>query len=478
MPSPGPLQFIMFFKKRTVVKSKSILIYLLLIVGFTVVLYWAIQEGKVLETKTVDRPLKAIMDASISLHLKSPLAIILSQVFIIILAARIFGKIFKMMGQPTVIGEVVSGIFLGSSFLGTYFPSFSDFIFPTTSLGNLHLFSQFGLILFMFIVGMELDLNALTKRIGSAVMISHASIIIPFSLGMMLAYFLYSEFAPHNVSFLSFSLFMGISMSITAFPVLARILKERGLISTHLGIITLACAAIDDVTAWCMLAVVIAVVKAESLSSCMLTITMAMGYIILMLKVIRPLLRKFWENQTEDLKMGFDRITILFGILLLSSYVTEVIGIHSLFGAFLVGVIMPTQSGFRQKLIEKIDFISLGLLLPLYFAYSGLRTQLGLLNNIHLWAVFCLILLIAVLGKFGGSMFAAKFVGQSWKDSLAIGTLMNTRGLMELVVLNIGYDLGVLTQTFFSIMILMALLTTLMTGPCLNIINRTNNLNK
>jgi Kef-type K+ transport system membrane component KefB len=445
---------------------------LLLVCGFIIVVYWTVQKGKVLEIKSDDLPLKAILDASLSINLKNPLAILLSQVIAIILVARVFGSIFKKIRQPAVIGEVMSGIFLGSSFLGSYFPSFSDFIFPKTSLENLHLISQVGLILFMFIIGMELDLKTLKKNIGNAVIISHASIIIPFSLGMILAYFLYSEFAPQNVNFLSFSLFMGIAMSITAFPVLARILQERGLMSTHFGIIALACAAIDDITAWCILAVVIAIVKANSFTSGMLTITMAMGYIIVMLKVIKPLVKNFWENRTIEKKMNFDRITILFVILLLSSYLTEIIGIHALFGAFLAGVIMPSKSGFRQELIEKIEHVSLGLFLPLFFAYSGLRTQLGLLNNLHLWTVFGLILLIAVLGKFGGSMFTAKLVGQSWKDSLSIGALMNTRGLMELIVLNIGYDLGILTQTFFSIMILMAVATTLMTGPCLDIIDQ------
>ncbi len=452
-------------------KSKNIIIYLLLICGFIVVAYWTVQKGKVLEIKSNAGPLKAILDASLSINLKNPLAILLTQVIAIIVVARLFGSIFKKLRQPAVIGEVMSGIFLGSSFLGSYFPSFSDFIFPKTSLGNLHLFSQVGLILFMFIIGMELDLKTLKKNIGNAVIISHASIIIPFSLGMILAYFLYSEFAPQNVNFLSFSLFMGIAMSITAFPVLARILQERGLISTHFGIIALACAAIDDITAWCILAVVIAIVKADSFTSGMLTITMAMGYIIVMLKVIKPLVNNFWENRTKEKKLNLDRITILFVILLLSSYLTEIIGIHALFGAFLAGVIMPS-TGVRQELIEKIEHVSLGLFLPLFFAYSGLRTQLGLLNNLHLWTIFGLILLIAVLGKFGGSMFTAKLVGQSWKDSLSIGALMNTRGLMELIVLNIGYDLGILTQTFFSIMILMALATTLMTGPCLDIIDK------
>lgn len=453
-------------------KTKYIISYLLLICGFIALINWIIQIGKLLEAGKDIRPIKGMFNSPVSVDLKHPLAILLLQILVIIITARIFGFLFKKIGQPAVIGEVIAGIFLGPSFFGRYFPSYTAFIFPATSLQNLQVFSQFGLTLFMFMIGMELDLKALKKKkMADAVIISHASIIVPFSLGMSLAYFLYSEFAPSNISFLFFSLFMGIAMSITAFPVLARILQERGITSTNLATITLTCAAVNDITAWCILAVVIAIIKAESLTSGVLTIIMAAGYVLFMLKVVRPFLKNFGEDNRADKIISFNKVTIVFGILLLSSYLAEVAGIHALFGAFLAGVVMPAQSTFRKAIIEKVEFVSLGLLLPLFFAYSGLRIQLAFLNDGHSWGICGLIFLIAAAGKIGGSMLAARLVGQSWKDSLSIGALMNTRGLMELIVLNIGYDLGILTPKFFVMMVFMALATTLMTGPSLDLIN-------
>ena len=323
----------------------------------------------------------------------------------------------------------------------------------------------------MFVVGMELDLKVLRNKAKEAVIISHASIIIPFTLGLVLAYSIYTNFAPKGVEFLSFGLFLGIAMSITAFPVLARIVQERGLQKTRIGAMVITCAAADDITAWCLLAGVIAIVKAGSVTSSLYIIVLSFVYVVAMIKLVRPFLRRIGNLYDTAEKITKPVVAIFFLTLLISSYLTEIIGIHALFGAFVAGVIMPDNMKFRKMFIEKIEDVSLVVLLPLFFVFTGLRTEIGLLNSPELWKVCGLIILVAVVGKFIGSALAAKFVGQNWRDSLTIGALMNTRGLMELVVLNIGYDLGVLTKEVFAMMVIMALATTFMTGPALNLID-------
>ncbi|AKC18662.1 transporter [Flavobacterium psychrophilum] len=444
---------------------------------FTALIYWVVGQGKNLEIgrKIISPSLKhtewnQFLD-SIKHNLHHPLAILLGQIITIIIVARFFGWIFKKIGQPSVIGEIIAGIFLGPSVVGMYFPEFSLALFPTESLGNLQFLSQIGLILFMFVIGMELDLKVLKNKANEAVVISHASIVIPFALGISLAYFVYYRFAPQGVEFLSFSLFMGIAMSITAFPVLARIVQERGIHKTKLGSIVITCAAADDITAWCLLAAVIAIVKAGSFISSLYVIALAVLYVLLMLFIVKPFFKRVGDLYSNNENLSKPVVAIFFLTLILSSYCTEVIGIHALFGAFMTGVIMPDVSKFRNIFIEKVEDVSLILLLPLFFVFTGLRTQIGLINDPYLWKITGYIILVAVIGKFIGSALAAKFVGQNWKDSLTIGALMNTRGLMELVVLNIGYDLGVLNSEIFTIMVIMALVTTFMTGPALDLIN-------
>jgi Kef-type K+ transport system membrane component KefB len=322
----------------------------------------------------------------------------------------------------------------------------------------------------MFIIGMDLDLDKLKNKAHNALVISHVSIAFPYFLGVLVSYFIYEEFAPANVSFLGFSLFLGIAVSITAFPVLARILHERGLTRTALGAIVLTCAAADDITAWCILAAVVAIVKAGSILSAMFTIVLALIFVFIMLRLVRPWINKLSSQYDDEEGLNKRVVMIVFFILITSAYISEIIGIHALFGAFLGGVIMPQKIRFKELLAGKIEDVSVLLLLPIFFAFTGLRTQIGLLNEGHLWASCGLIILIAVLGKFGGSSISAKLVGYSWRDSLSIGALMNTRGLMELIVLNIGYDLGILSPAIFTIMVLMALVTTFMTGPLLNLI--------
>lgn len=461
--------------------KRSIIFYILVVGVFATLMWLILQQGNQLQPVGAEhQAVKAVTPAApfqsfradffASFH--HPLAILILQISTIIVVARIFGFLANKIGQPTVVGEIIAGIVLGPSLLGSFFPEASTFLFPAVSLGNLQFLSQIGLILFMFIIGMELDRSVLKNKANDAVVISHASIIIPYFFGMGLAYFLYQKFAPDGISFLAFSLFMGIAMSITAFPVLARIIQERGLTKTKLGAMAITCAAADDVTAWCILAAVVAIVKAGSFVSALYTMGLSIAYVLFMLKGVQPLLKRMGDVYVSKEMVNKRVIGVIFLVLLLSAYITEIIGIHALFGAFLAGVVMPANVDFKKIVTEKIEDVSLVLLLPLFFVFTGLRTQIGLLNEGHLWSTCALIIVVAVVGKFGGSMMAARVVGQSWKDSLSIGALMNTRGLMELIVLNIGYDLGILSPEIFAMLVLMALVTTFLTGPSLDLINK------
>lgn len=459
-------------------KYKNSIFYVVVIVFFTALIYLIAKHGVNLEigrdvhhaTSNNSRWVEFLN--SMIYNLKHPLAILLAQIVTIILAARLFGWVSNKIGQPAVIGEMIAGIVLGPSLLGMYFPEISASLFPVESLGNIQFLSQIGLILFMYTIGMELDLKILKNKAHDAVVISHASIILPFALGMGLAYFIYREFAPVGAPFLSFGLFIGIAMSITAFPVLARIVQERGIHKTKLGTIVITCAAADDITAWCILAVVIAIVKAGDFGSALFVIGLAVLYVLFMIKIVRPFLFRISTIYPTKSTLTRPIIAIFFLVLILSSYATEVIGIHALFGAFMAGAIMPENMKFRNVFIEKVEDVAVVVLLPLFFVYTGLRTEIGLLNDPYLWKITGLIILVAVVGKFVGSALAAKFVGQSWRNSAIIGALMNTRGLMELIVLNIGYDLGVLDAEIFAMMVIMALVTTFMTGPILDIVER------
>jgi Kef-type K+ transport system membrane component KefB len=460
-------------------RIRNILFYIIIIGGFTVLIHWIVQLGEnnlqsamnVITPETEKSQWSLFLDAFFH-NFSHPLAILLLQIVTIILVARLFSWGCRKIGQPAVIGEIAAGIVLGPSLVGMYFPEFSTFLFPEQSLGNLGLLSQIGLILFMFVVGMELDLKVLRKQAHEAVVISHASIIIPFALGVGLAYFIYQSFAPQGVPFVSFALFLGIAMSITAFPVLARIVQERGIHKTKLGTVVLTCAAADDITAWSLLAVVIAIVRAGSFISALPTIIMAVAYVFVLLKVVRPFLKRIGDLHASHENLSKPVVAIFFLVLIISAYTTEIIGIHALFGAFMAGTIMPDNQKFKKIFIEKVEDVALVLLLPLFFVFTGLRTQIGLLNDPYLWKVCGLVILVAVTGKFVGSALAARYIGQNWRDSLTIGALMNTRGLVELVALNIGYDLGIMTPEIFAMLVIMALVTTFMTSPSLHLIDK------
>lgn len=458
-------------------KFKNSFFYIFILVFFSGIIYYILKLGKGIELGKVSNEvivrhhyLQEFI-ASIKHNIFHPLAILLAQIVTIILVARFFGWICRKIGQPTVIGEMLAGIALGPSLFGDYFPELFGTLFPKESIVNLKFLSQIGLILFMFVVGMELDLKILRTKVKEAFIISHTSIIVSYALGLGLAFFLYQEFAPHGVHFMSFGLFLGVAMSIAAFPVLARIVQERGLNKTKLGSLVITCAAIDDITAWCLLAGVIAIVKAGSVASSLYIIAMAIVYIGIMLGMVRPFLKHIGELYDSAEKITKPVVAIFFLTLLISSYLTEIIGIHALVGAFVAGVIMPENMKFRHIFIEKVEDVSLVIMLPLFFVVTGLNTKIGLLNNVYLWKMTGIIVLVAVGAKFLSSTLTAKYVGQNWRDSLTLGALMNTRGLMELVVLNIGLELGVLSPKIFAMMVIMALSTTFMTGPALNLID-------
>lgn len=399
--------------------------------------------------------------------LHSPLSLLIAQLVVIIIAARLLGLVARKIHQPLVIAEVVAGIVLGPSLLGAVAPAIQDALFPPASLAILGVLSQVGLILFMFLVGLELDLGLLRGRGRASVLISHTSIVVPFALGAALAVYIFPTLGPEGVAFSSFALFLGAAMSITAFPVLARILTERRLLRTKVGVVAITCAAVDDVTAWCILAFVVSIVRATAITEAVVTTVLAVAYTVSMLLVVRPFLARLAARGTGREGLTQNVVAVTFVLLFLSSWATELIGIHALFGAFLMGTIIPRAGGFARVLAEKLEDIVVIVLLPTFFALSGLRTEIGLLNSAEAWVQCGLIVVVACLGKFGGSYVAARWTGLGWREASALGILMNTRGLMELIVLNIGLDLGVISPTLFTMMVLMALLTTFITTPIL-----------
>lgn len=405
-------------------------------------------------------------------NLQNPLTILLVQIIVILLIARIISWLFGRIGQPSVIGEILAGILLGPSLLGLYFPELSNSIFPSESLNNLHFVSQIGLILFMFTIGLELDLRFLKSKAREAVVIGNASAIFPFIAGLILSYILYTQFAPENVSFSSFALFFGITMSVSAFPVLARIAQEKSIDKTKTGTLVMACAASNDLLVWSLLVIVISIVRSGSFLSATYTIAFGILYIFMMIKLVRPFLQRIGELHPSKENLSKPVVAIFFTTLIISSFISEVIGIHALFGAFLAGAIMPDNIKFRNLFIEKVEDISIVLLLPLFFVFTGLRTQIGLIDDPQLWKMTGLIILVAIVGKLAGTALTAKIFGENWRDSLILGILLNTRGLMVLIILNIGYDLGVFSTEIFTILVLMALATTLMTAPMLSLINK------
>jgi Kef-type K+ transport system membrane component KefB len=382
----------------------------------------------------------------------------------VVVVGRVLGHFFRRIGQPPVIGEVVAGILLGPSLLGRVSPALSLYILPPDVAPFLGVIAQLGVIVYMFIIGLELNPDILRGQVQATIATSHASIVVPFVLGSALALYLYPGYSPASVPFTNFALFLGVAMSITAFPVLARILADNGMMATKLGALALTCAAVDDVTAWCLLAFVVAVVQTSGGSALIVSLFTA-GFIALMFLVVRPVFRGLARSSGDSPKQGVIALALV--SMLLAALTTEAIGIHAIFGAFLLGAVIPHESGLARSLKNGLGDLVTILFLPAFFAFTGMRTQIGLLENMPEWWVCGLIVAVATIGKCGGAAVAARVSGLDWRHAAGLGVLMNTRGLMELIVLNVGLDLGVITPTLFTMMVVMALVTTLATTPAL-----------
>ena len=385
---------------------------------------------------------------------------------VVMIVARLMGALFRRLDQPAVIGEVVGGILLGPSLLGRVAPDTAALVLPADAAPFLSIISQLGVILYMFLVGLELDLGVMRTRARTTIAIATAGMIVPFALGVALAAAIHQGDAPAGVPLTPFALFMGVSMSITAFPVLARILGDHGLQRTAMGVIALTSAAIGDATAWCLLALVVGVTQAST-GAAIVTVVMTVAYVALMLTAGRALMTRAVPRLDASISVGEQSLTLVLVAVLLSALATEFIGVHAIFGAFLFGAIIPHRSAIARHVREKIEDVVRVMLLPAFFAFTGLRTEIGLLQSPDDWLLCLVIVAVATAGKFGGATLAARASGVDWRNSAALGILMNTRGLVELIVLNIGLDLGVLTPRLFTMLVVMALVTTMMTSPIL-----------
>ena len=400
------------------------------------------------------------------------IATLVLQIAVVIAAARAVGWAFQRLRQPAVVGEMFGGIMLGPSLLGWVAPHFSAALFPAANIGALSGLSQLGVAVYMFLVGLGLNRKALQNQGHTAVLTSHVSIVAPFALGAALALVLYPLTAPSGVSFTGFALFTGASMSMTAFPVLARILAERDMMHTRLGALAISCAAVDDATGWCILACIVLLVRANGSGGAPFWVTLGglVVFVAAMLTVVSRGLRVFERAFRKDGRLSDATFAMMLIVPLISAFLTERLGLHVLFGAFLAGVAMPKDEALVRFVTDKLETATVILLLPLYFAFTGLRTSVRLIEGGEAWLLCGAIVFVAIAGKLGGSAVAARASGAHWRDALGLGVLMNTRGLMELVILNIGLDVGVISPTLFSMMVLMALVTTFMTSPLLGLV--------
>ncbi len=400
------------------------------------------------------------------------LALLLLQILVIIGFAKGLSRVLRFLGQPAVVVEILAGIVLGPSVLGAVAPHAKDWLFPASSFASLGMLSQIGLTLYMFVVGMQLDTNIARRRAGAVVLVSHTSILLPFFLGCCAAWALYGQLASPGAPFTSFALFMGVALSVTAFPVLARILSERRLTGSPMGALALTCAAVGDVTAWCLLAVVVAFARSGSPMGGVATVAGAAVFAAVMLFAVRPLMARLLADVRRGEHPDKTWMAWVLVYLLLSALAAQAVGIHALFGAFIAGVAMPASSALRTTVTERVEYVAEIVLLPLFFALSGLNTDIGLISGLGPWLICAAIIALAVVGKMAGGVFAARANRIPWGDAFVLGALLNTRGLMELVVLNIGYQMGLLPQRTFTMLIIMALVTTVMTGPLVGWLTR------
>jgi Kef-type K+ transport system membrane component KefB len=396
------------------------------------------------------------------------LARVLLALAAVLIVGRLLGLLFRPLGQPPVMGEVVGGILLGPSVLGRLWPDAAAFVLPPSVAPYLGVVAQLGVVLYMFLVGLELNLGALRGKVRATLGIAHAGMAAPFVLGAALALALYPRLSSSDVPFTSFALFVGVALSVTAFPVLARILTDRRMQRTPLGVLALTCAAAGDVTAWCLLAFVVGVAQAR-VGGALLTVALTAAFLGLMFLLVRPVVLRYlvW---LDEARVSPAVVALVLAALLLSALAAEAIAIHALFGAFLFGALIPHDSPMARALTAKLEDLVTVLLLPAFFAFTGMRTQIGLISGPERWLACAAIIVLATAGKLGGTAAAARLTGLGWREAAGLGVLMNTRGLMELIVLNIGLDLKVISPALFAMMVLMALVTTLATGPLLQLL--------
>lgn len=446
-------------------RTKSILAYVALILGAIGVFQWIRSVGGSLAAAA---PAAGQFGSAAPRQGAGVLMHVLLALVAIIIAARALGAVFRRLHQPQVIGEMIAGLMLGPSFLGRIAPGAAAYLLPNQVAPYLSVLAQIGVILYMFLVGVELDTTLLGRRSHASVAISHASIIAPFLLGSGLALWLYPRLATADIPFTVFALFIGVAMSITAFPVLARILTDRRMHQSRMGTIALGCAAVDDVTAWCLFAFVVSVARARS-GQVLVTLGLTTAFIASVLLLLRPAAQWFVRRQEQRIPAtSKDTIVVVCAALLLAALATQRIGIHALFGAFLVGTVIPHDSQLARDITQKFEDLVVVLFVPIFFAFTGMRTQIGLVHGWNEWFMCGVIIAVASLGKFGGAFVASRFTGLTWRESIALGILMNTRGLMELIVLNVGLDLGVISPTLFGMLVIMAVVTTLATTPVLH----------
>ncbi|MDB5305333.1 MAG: potassium transporter [Phycisphaerales bacterium] len=417
-------------------------------------------------------PMPAGTQQSIHKAFENKILLLLLEIALILGLSRVVGMLFARMRQPQVVGEMVAGIMLGPSLLGLIgHGAVQHALFPAGNVELLNVLSQLGVIFFLFLVGLELEPGLLRSGGRATVVTAAGSIVVPFALGVLLTLVLYRTGIfndPSHEKRLGAALFMGAAMGITAFPVLARILTERNLHKTKLGAAAIAIAAINDVAAWVILAFVIAIAHASGPASGLRTAGLSAVYAAAMLFGVRPFLRRLQMVYDREGHLSQNVVAIIFLLVLASAWATEAIGIHAMFGAFLLGCVMPKGTQFVRHVTEKLEDYTVVFLLPIFFAYTGLKTQIGLLNDARLWAFTGVIIAIACAGKFGGTSLLSRAFGSSWREASALGVLMNTRGLVELVILTVGLQLGIINDTVFAMMVIMALVTTFMTTPLLH----------
>jgi Kef-type K+ transport system membrane component KefB len=402
-------------------------------------------------------------------HTENILLIVIVQLIVIIAVSRIFGSLFRRMGQPLVCGEIAAGLILGPSFFGGMFPHLFRLVF-NPSVGQIFaIMSQIGLILLMFLIGLEFDFGHLRNNRGTALSISTAGIILPFSLGFLLGRWMHTSLHMTG-SWLNLSLFMAAAMSITAIPILGRIMVELNISRTRIGSLTISAAAADDASGWILLALVTAIAR-STLNPAKLGVMIleVVAFALCMVWGVRPLLKKWTERQMREYqgKLSLGGLAVLLIMIMVAALITNLIGIFSIFGAFFFGALLYDRHEFRQAVQERLrDFVTV-FFLPIFFTYTGLRTDIGTMGGAGLWFMCGLVLLTAFVGKFGGCWLAARFNGLPWREASMIGIMMNTRALMELIVINIGFELGVIPKSVFFMLVFMAVASTYVTTPIL-----------